>query len=491
MMNENTYEEIAYSSYPVKRTDLESMKVVAHLFGVSAPQTKSASVLEVGAGDGGNLIALACAYPTANFVGIDNSASAIARANAQVKVLGLTNIKFELIGIEAYRPSAGSVDYFIAHGIYSWVPDSIKTALLNLARHSLSVNGIGYISYNCYPGWHQRGLLREFMKFHISEIDSPKLQIAQARAAASYLAENATPKDLIYRLFTSGERDTINSLTDWHLFHDHLEVNNDPRYFLDFVKELNQAGLGYLADSELFQMLPLDLPPQEQERLSKVAKDPLRLEQYLDFFRNRMFRRSLIVQGEHPVDREFKRESIASLWLRSKMKKTGDNPMFAHPNGGGITAPTAAIATALTILSEHFPDYIRFSDLIELSGVSNEMVLQQLAGVLLQGVISDLVEARTEVGTSAKIPKGTPDTSALARQQAAKLEPVTTFALDQVQLRKETNLLLTLLDGTKNVAMLASQLATKSAFREGATETEKTALTKVWLKELGELELLR
>ena len=397
-MNDNTYEEIPYNSHPVKRTDLESMKVVAHLFGVSGANTKTASVLEVGAGDGGNLIALACAYPTASFVGIDNSESAIEKANQQVKVLGLSNIKFELVGIETYQPPAGSVDYFIAHGIYSWVPDSVKVALLNLARHTLSPNGIGYISYNCYPGWHQRGLLREFMKFHISDIDSPKLQIAQARAAASYLADNATPKDLIYRLFTSGERDTINTLTDWHLFHDHLEVNNDPRYFLDFVRELNQAGLGYLADSELFQMLPLDLPPQEQERLSKVAQDPFRLEQYLDFFRNRMFRRSLIVQGELPVDREFKRESIAPLWLRSKMKRTGENPMFAHPNGGGITAPTPAMATALTVLSEHYPDFIRFSDLVELSGAINEVVQQQLAGVLLQGVISDLIEARTEPG---------------------------------------------------------------------------------------------
>ena len=119
------------------------------------------------------------------------------------------------------------------------------------------------------------------------------------------------------------------------------------------------------------------------------------------------------------------------------------------------------------------------------------MVQQQLAGILLQGVISDLVEARTEAGPCSKIPRATPETSALAKLQAQKSEPITTLTLEMVQLRKETNQLLTLLDGKKDVQTLAGQLAEKQAFRPGATETEKAALTKVWLKELGALELLR
>jgi methyltransferase-like protein/ubiquinone/menaquinone biosynthesis C-methylase UbiE len=490
-MSVKSYEEIPYSSQPVKRSDLESMRVVAHLFGIESPETKTARVLEVGTGDGGNVFALASSYPDTKFVGIDNSKAAIEKANATAKELKLDNVEFELVGIENYAPEHGSFDYIIAHGVHSWVPDEIKAALMKLYRLALSENGVGYISYNCLPGWHQRGLTREFMKFHIADIESPKLQIAQARAATQYLADNATPKDLIYRLLTSHERDTVQTLSDFHLFHDHLEENNDPRYFLSFVQELNDAGLQYLADSELFQMLPLDLPPNEQERLSKVAKDPLRLEQYLDFFRNRMFRRSLIVQAEKTVIREFKRETILPLWLRSKMKRASSGNAFVHPNGGGMTAPNQEIANALQILSERSPDFIPFQQIAELAGANSELQQNQLAGAFLQAVISDLIEARTCEGPCKKAPTQTPKTSQLARAQATKNEIITNLSLDQIQLRRETNLLLTLVDGTKDISAFAKELNSVGAFRLGATETEMTALIKVWLKELGEMELLR
>ena len=40
----------------------------------------------------------------------------------------------------------GTFDYIIAHGVYSWVDDGVKEALLRLIDEHLAEDGIAYIS---------------------------------------------------------------------------------------------------------------------------------------------------------------------------------------------------------------------------------------------------------------------------------------------------------------------------------------------------------
>ncbi len=487
----NTYEQIPYYSQPVKRADPELLRTIGHLFGVQGADARNCRVIEVGCGDGGNLLAIASLYPESQFLGLDNSPSAIVRANKRKDELALKNISFEAADILEFESEAGIFDYFLAHGVYSWVADPVKESLLKMARRCLAPTGIGYISYNCLPGWHQRGLLREFMTFHTAGIEAPKLKIAQARAATSYLADLANPKDPILRLLTSTERDTIASLNDWHLFHDYLEVSNDPRYFLGFVEELTQSGLQYLADAELFQMLPLDLPQAEQEKLSKIAGDVLRLEQYLDFFRNRMFRRSLIVQKEAEIRREFLPESLFPLWLSSPMKR-GDRPnMYVHPNGGAMGISFPELDRALARLSEVYPEAIAFETLANDCGANHPQQKLRLAGTLLQGVISDLIEARLTPSLCRRATGDQVQSTPLASAQAKKGEVATNLLLDTLLLRKEVALLLSFLGELKTVTDLCPLLRAQGAFRQGASENEEMALLKVWLKELGDKGFLR
>jgi cyclopropane fatty-acyl-phospholipid synthase-like methyltransferase len=70
-------------------------------------------VLELGCGDGGNLIPMALALPGAQFVGMDSAATAIERGTALAAALDLTNVTLESITFEDYEPAV--FDYVIAH----------------------------------------------------------------------------------------------------------------------------------------------------------------------------------------------------------------------------------------------------------------------------------------------------------------------------------------------------------------------------------------
>ncbi|MCD0216938.1 class I SAM-dependent methyltransferase, partial [Enterobacter hormaechei subsp. steigerwaltii] len=117
----------------------------------------NAKVLELGCSMGGNIITQALYYPDAEFVGIDLSGRQVAQGNAIIEKMGLKNVRLEEKDILTVDESFGKFDYIIVHGIWSWVPDTVKDKIFSICRNNLTKHGIAYISYNVYPGWWKRG----------------------------------------------------------------------------------------------------------------------------------------------------------------------------------------------------------------------------------------------------------------------------------------------------------------------------------------------
>ena len=40
----------------------------------------------------------------------------------------------------------------------------------------LTPNGVAYVSYNVFPGWHMRGVVRDMMRFHSRKLSDPSRQ---------------------------------------------------------------------------------------------------------------------------------------------------------------------------------------------------------------------------------------------------------------------------------------------------------------------------
>ncbi len=107
--------------------------------------------------------------------------SAIGIAQECTRELGLDNVRFECGRRGRCRCGAlGNCDYFLCHGVYSWIPDPSKQALLALASGMLAPQDFAYISYNAYPGCHFREMSRRMMRYqHPAPAKRRRARIAQ------------------------------------------------------------------------------------------------------------------------------------------------------------------------------------------------------------------------------------------------------------------------------------------------------------------------
>ena len=156
-------------------------------------------VLELGCGNGSNLVSHAFGLPDSHFVGVDLSEKHIEIANSSAAELDLPNIEFRKMDVmEMDVEDFGQFDYITAHGLFSWVPEFVREKVLSLFEAMLTENGVGYVSYNAYPGAYQREMVRSIMRLHTNQIDDPQAKVDQAISFLRVLSENTTDQD-VYR----------------------------------------------------------------------------------------------------------------------------------------------------------------------------------------------------------------------------------------------------------------------------------------------------
>ena len=81
-----------YPGYPFAQTHPDRLATIATLLGLSPAPVTVCRVLELGCGDGGNLVPMAYGLPGSHFSGVDLSGAAVERAAAVAGVLGLGNL---------------------------------------------------------------------------------------------------------------------------------------------------------------------------------------------------------------------------------------------------------------------------------------------------------------------------------------------------------------------------------------------------------------
>lgn len=57
-------------------------------------------------------------------------------------------------------------DYIICHGVFSWISKKTQEEILKIIQNHLSPNGISFISYNTYPGWHIKDDLKKLVSLN-------------------------------------------------------------------------------------------------------------------------------------------------------------------------------------------------------------------------------------------------------------------------------------------------------------------------------------
>ena len=303
-VQQTIYSELGYKSMPFPYTTPATLEAYAALVGISAPNPKTARVLELGATYGGNIISQALFNPDATFVGIELSQEQVEKGNEVIANAGLINVSLIQSDIASIGSEIGTFDYIIAHGVYSWVDDGVKDALLRLIDEHLAEDGIAYISYNTYPGWHTMDEVRQLMMF--SNRDKAqfnhKEKVLHGKTIGSIVGSQILKYDNLKERNSKflGALRSVMQKDEYYVGHDHLEPNNDPVYFYQFNDHLGAHNLAYLCDADLTLSMVRSFDADIADTLDKLAlNDHVAQEQYLDFMLDTTFRKSIICKAKH------------------------------------------------------------------------------------------------------------------------------------------------------------------------------------------------
>ena len=252
----NPYDLIPYESQPITFTGPEHMAVSALLQGGPRPPVERFRYLEIGCADGGNLLPLAFHHPESFFVGVDSSAAEVEAARMGAATIGIANVRFEVADVRALPDLGGPFDYIAVHGVYSWVPEDAREAILACCRERLTLDGLAYISYNVCPGWKVRGVVRDIAVTAAAGESDPRRRLALARMAAQRLVEvlpednsGAAPWPRLLRR----ELEKFLSSRAAYVVHEYLAEDNQPFYFHEFVAGAEAHGLAYVGDADIGQ----------------------------------------------------------------------------------------------------------------------------------------------------------------------------------------------------------------------------------------------
>jgi SAM-dependent methyltransferase len=339
-----SYDEVPYESFPFPQTHPDRLAVIATLLGLKPPVVARCRVLELGCAAGGNLIPMAANLPDAAFVGVDLSQVQIRQGQTLIDQIGLKNIELRHLSILDVGPELGRFDYVLCHGVFSWVPASVQDKILDICKKNLNLNGIAYVSYNTYPGWHVRGMIRDMLSYHAKQFREPAMRVRQARNLLDFLAKSVAKENSPYSLMLKGELESFHRSSDAYLYHEHLEDVNEPLYFHQFAERAADKGLHYLAETDLRVMVPGHYPPEVENVLQMLAQDLIHMEQYMDFLRNRMFRQSLLCHDQATANYQLRPEQLRAFHAASPVRVV-DRPV-ASPVGGQAAAGLGAVGQA-------------------------------------------------------------------------------------------------------------------------------------------------
>jgi methyltransferase-like protein/SAM-dependent methyltransferase len=475
----NSYDEIPYEATPAYETHPDRLATAAALAGLNPAPLARCRVLELGCANGGNLLPIAEALPQARFVGVDLSAHQIEEGRERIAAAAVKNLELHAGGIGEVELGGAPFDYIICHGVYSWVPDSVQARIFAVTKRMLAKNGVAYISYNTYPGWHRRGILRDALMFHAERFGDAREKIRESRFFLELLAASTTEGD--YGRLLKHEAEQLRDKPDAYLFHEHLEERNQPCYFYEFAHRAAENGLQYLNEAAAETVIG-DLPHAVQERLRRAARDRVDLEQYLDFIRNRTFRRSLVCHAEATLDRAAAPAVVPRLWARS-LSQPAERPVDVRgasdatfrAEGNTVTTDGPLMKAVLLALHELEPrlldaDALWAAVVERLGDAAAPFRPEHLPAALLRCHASNLIALHAHLPAFTLEPGERPRAGAVARLQAERGVPVTNALHQVVELDAQDHVVLPFLDGRRTRAEVVEVLV--EAVQTGALEIE-------------------
>lgn len=382
-MNSNPYDQLPYRCQPIEWTAPERLALASLLHGGPCPDVQRCRVLELGCGDGSNLLPLAYYRHEAQFIGVDGAGSQIDIAQCRRQQLQLNNVEFlQLDFSEVDRVLDGTFDFIIAHGIFSWVDNDVRDTLMRFCGRRLNEKGLLYLNYNTLPGWNIRGMVREYLLAHTANGESLYHRSLKAQQASRQMAQSLSQTEHPFNQLLAQEFQFVADSHCSYVAHEFLAQHNTAYWRSDFLALAADAGLYHVADAD-FNYVTGRVDSTVAERIQNENLIGRNLTDTVDLANYRQLHSPVFCLKKTDSPSRAPRD-LSTLHVASVLQAIDQKPgWFQHPNGFQVEARTPELTHALHILSRYWPGALPVLQVFQdVAAVADDLVLLHTHGLI-------------------------------------------------------------------------------------------------------------
>lgn len=374
---QNPYDELPYSAYPIVWTAPERLALASLLHGGPRLPLDRYRVLELGCANGANLLPMAWYRRHGEFTGMDASARQIGLANDARDQLGLSNLRFVHADFRsAIDQLEGPFDVIMAHGVFSWVTDEARDAMLEMCSALLAPEGLLYLNYNANPGWIVRGMVRDFLMQQTAHVKNLKERAELCRDVSARVISPFKQDEHPYTKLMANEFKLVAQNQPAYLAHEYLSPENNAYWRSEFFAILKRYGFDFIADAD-FNCISNRITNELAELLTQEKLTGRTAADSADLLCYRQMQSPILTRAPF-VEKPCTNDEFSELFIASSLMKVegGQHGLvtFRQPSGREVETGDESVCKALLELQKTCPRGLRIGSVFEDVAASRENI---------------------------------------------------------------------------------------------------------------------
>lgn len=212
-------------------------------------------------------------------------------------------------------------DYIGLHGVWSWISDGNRAAIVAFIHRHLKPGGVVYTGYNALPGWAAFSPLRHLLVEHANRAGSEDMPIAGRIDEAIRFSDRLLAANPGFARDNPGIVESFKAMREddrRYLAHEFFNRDWQPMHFATVARWLAAADMRYACSTDYADYIDsMGLSAGQRSLLGEIGEVGLR-ETVKDMIVNPRFRRDYWVKGDRrlsPNDRTeaLRREQVVAV----------------------------------------------------------------------------------------------------------------------------------------------------------------------------------
>jgi SAM-dependent methyltransferase len=285
-------------------------------------------------------------------------------------------------------------DYIGLHGVWSWISDGNRSAIVAFIRRRLKPGGVVYMGYNALPGWAAFSPLRHLLVEHANRVGSEDTPIAERIDDALRFSDRLLAANPGFARDNPGIVDSFKAMREdgrHYLAHEFFNRDWQPMHFATVARWLAPADVGYACSTDYADHIDAMGLSAEQRRLLADVDDSRLRETVKDLIVNPRFRRDYWVKGAERLSTTDRAEALRRERVIAVVRPLELPPKLCAALALSQTGPgEAAYSAVLEVLGDNKVWSLgRIEQVLEPKGIS----LRQIAEAAILIASCDLIQA--------------------------------------------------------------------------------------------------